>query len=403
MNSLESKELPHIVIDLGSDTIKCGFNCESVPRFEIPNVIGRYKKNTISLINSSDKCFCGDDALYNASTLDIKYPKIENNGKFDIEDDGLKDIESLFSYIFENKFNVNQESYNVFIIDSLYTPLKERDAIARILFEKFRLYNIHFEPQSIMSLYSTSKTSGIIVNSGEIETEIVPIYEGYIIPVGISSYPLGGRDLTKSFQKTYKNIFDINRVNNHVWMAKKIKEAFSELLPDKEAYSKLISQKDSDKKEFILPDGNIIEIGNERFTIPEIIFNPQLIDLDTKNLPELIFDSIKKCDISTRKELFNNIILVGGNTIINGFSDRFKNEFESIINSNQDQTASSEQKRSYKIHETKERKYSAWIGASGICSLSDFFDKWINRNTYFEKGEKVFEQNYLFNYEELTK
>lgn len=387
MTMIETKELPHIVIDLGSDTIKCGFNCENVPRFEIPNVIGHYKKNAISLINSSDKSFCGENALYNGSSLALHYPKSDNNGKFNIDANGIKDIESIFEYIFENKFNVNQESYNVFIIDSLFSPVKERGEIAKVLFETFRLYNIHFQPQEIMSLYSTSKTSGLIVNSGEIETCIVPIYQGYIIPVGINTSPLAGKTLTKKFENKYKNIFDINNVNNHFWMAKKIKECYAELLPD----SSQMNQ--AKNEEYTLPDGNKMEIGIERYQIPEIIFNPSIINIDSKNLPELIYDSINKCDISTRKELFNNIILVGGNTMIKGFTQRFKNEFEKL----------NTYQRSYKILDTKERKYSAWIGASGVCSLGDFFDKWINRNSYFDYGEKIFQQNYLFNYEAFEK
>lgn len=395
-----TQDLAHVVIDLGSDTIKCGYNNENVPQFEIPNVIGRYKKNSISIINNVNKCFCGEEAIYNSPSLTLKYPKSDNDGKFDINStEGLKDIESLFEYIFEKKFHINQESYNVFIIDSLFSPIKERGAIANILYEKFRLYNLHFEPQEIMALFSTSKTTGIIVNSGEMETTIVPAYEGYIIPPGIATCPLGGKTLTDKFLKFYKNIFDLNNVNNQKFMAKNIKEEFGELLPDRQSFENLIKNNKSDKKVFYLPDGNSINIGNERFEIPEIMFNPQMINIDSKNLPQLIYDSIQKCDISTRKGLFDNIIVVGGNTLINGFSNRFKNELENVININ-DKGA---KRRNYKIYETKERKYGAWIGASGICSLSDFFDKWVNRNIYFDFGEKIFEQNYLFNYDALVK
>ena len=52
-----------------------------------------------------------------------------------------------------------------------------------------------------MTLYSTSKTSGLIVNSGEISTEIVPIYEGFIISDCINSFPIGGYELTKKFME----------------------------------------------------------------------------------------------------------------------------------------------------------------------------------------------------------
>ena len=80
----------------------------------------------------------------------------------------------------------------------------------------------------------------------------------------------------------------------------------------------------------ILPDGNIVELGNEIYEIPESIFNPNILEIQTNNLPHTIINSINECDISARKELFNNIILGGGNTFIKGFEIRLKNEIENI-------------------------------------------------------------------------
>ena len=68
----------------------------------------------------------------------------------------------------------------------------------------------------------------------------------------------------------------------------------------------------------------IIDIGNEIYEIPESIFSPEILNIKSENLPQIIVDSINKCEISTRKELFNDIILGGGNTCIKGFDSRLK-------------------------------------------------------------------------------
>ena len=73
-----------------------------------------------------------------------------------------------------------------------------------------------------MSLYSTSKSSGLIINSGEMLTEIVPIYEGYIISDCINRFPAGGYDLTKKFMEKYKKDFEENNVCNKYYMGQKI-------------------------------------------------------------------------------------------------------------------------------------------------------------------------------------
>ena len=385
----KTKQLPHIIIDFGSHSIKCGFSTDPFPKFIIPNVVGKIKNKTFSPIKNYNEYYCGLDALYNSSSIDLSYPRIDNKGKIPTNEEGLKDLEGLFSYIFEEKIKINEYAYDIFIIDSIFTTSKERKAIAQILFEKFNIYHLHFEPQSIMTLFSTSKTSGLVVDSGEMITEIVPIIEGYIISQGIYNFPISGYELTKRFESVYKDIFDINKVSNHYWMAQKIKEEFSEILPNSNDFVEIISKKNENKKEYILPDGNIVELGNEIYEIPESIFNPNILEMETNNLPKTILDSINKCDISTRKELFNNIILGGGNTFIKGFDTRLKNEIEGI------------KKRNCGIISLKERKYSAWIGGSGISSLSNFSNKWITRNDYFEYGEKLFDCDYLFNYSGL--
>ena len=382
------KQSFNIIIDLGSHSIKCGFNFDPFPRFIIPNVVGKIKNRSFSPLKDYNEYFCGYDALHNSSVIDITYPKIENNGKFSSTEEGKKDIESIFSYIFEEKLK-SKDISSVFIIDSIFTSSKERETIAQILFEKFNIYQLHFEPQSIMTLYSTSKTSGLIVQSGEMSTEIVPIIEGYIISQGICNFPISGHQLTNKFGNVYKDIFDINNVNNQYWMAQKIKEKYAEILPSNKDFEELMKIKDVKKKEYILPDGNTVDLGNEIYEIPESIFNPNIIEIQSENLPQTIINSINKCDISTRKELFNNIVLGGGNTFIKGFETRLKIEIDEI------------KKRNCGIINLKERNYSAWIGASIISSLSNFNNKWISRSDYSKYEGKLFESDYLFNYSGL--
>lgn len=378
----------HIVIDFGSNLIKCGYSCESVPRFEIPNVVGKVKKNSLFVLRDYDNYYCGYDALYGGTSLDIKYPRLERNGIIDTSEEGLKDIRNLLQYIIEDKMKGSNQTNNVLIVDSLFTTAKERKAIAEILFEDLKIYQIHFEPQSLMTLYSTSKTSGLVVESGEMTTEIVPIIENYVITDAISSFPIAGREITKRLENEYKNLLNINNVNNHYWMSQKIKEKYSEIFENSDEYLNFINNKDFAKKEYILPDGNKFEIGKEVYEFPEAIFNPSLINFNCKNLPLTILDSINKCDISARKELYNNIILGGGNTLIKGLGKRLKNEIDK----------NSGKKNGCGIIEARERKYSAWIGASGLCSLNTFSDNWISKEDYHENGENIFEDNYLFNY-----
>lgn len=385
---ISDKKANIIIIDLGTNSIKFGFNTDLFPKYVIPNMIGRVKSNSFSPIKNYDNYYCGYDALYNSSSLDLSYPLLDNNGKFFPKVEYIKDFEKIFYYIFREKLQIEEMNYNVLLIDSIFTSLKEQEIIVQILFEKFKIYNLHFEPQSVMSLYSTSKSSGLMINSGEMLTEIVPIYEGYIISDCINRFPVGGYDLTKKFMEKYNKDFEENNVCNKYYMGQKIKEKFSQIFPSRKDYEDTINKNETNKQEYYLPDGNTIEISNEIYEIPELIFNPELLNIQGQNLPEIIVDTINKCEISTRKELFNNIILGGGNTCIRGFDQRLKNEINNL------------KKKNCGIIALEEREYSAWIGASRISTWGSFDTQWIMRSEYFNRG--LDENDYLFNYSGLN-
>ena len=389
MDLSELKNVTNIIIDLGTNSVKFGFSSDLFPKYVIPNMLGRVKPDYFSPIKNYDNFYCGYDALYNSSSLDLSYPLLDNNGKFSSKEEYQKDYEKLFHYIFKEKLQIEEVNYNILIIDSIFTSTKEHETIAQILFEKFKIFNLHFEPQSIMSLYSTSKSSGLIVNSGEISTEIVPIYEGYIISNCINKFMIGGYHLTQKFMEKYKNEFEMYNVCNKYYMGQKIKEKYSQIFPTRKEYEDIMNKNDINKLQYNLPDGNVIELGKEIYEIPELIFNPNdSFNFQTQNLPEIIIDTINKCEISTRKELYNNIILGGGNTCIKGFEQRLKTEINNI------------RKKNCGIISLEERGYSAWIGASRISTWGSFETQWITRTDFFNKG--LIENDYLFNFSGLN-
>lgn len=63
-------------------------------------------------------------------------------------------------------------------------------------------------------------------------------------------------------------------------------------------------------KSYELPDGQVITIENERFRAPEVLFQPSVVGLMSGGLHVTAFNSIMKCDVDVRKDLYGNIILV---------------------------------------------------------------------------------------------
>jgi actin len=370
----------HIVIDTGSSSCKAGFNGENAPRVVIPTVIGVPKGP--NLIEEPNKFYIGKDAVNNSNYLKLDYP-IKNGIITDFDA-----MERLWSHLFYNELKIKPEAHNVFLTEGLLTSNSDREKIAEIMFEKFSVFNIHMEPQPVMTLFATSKSSGIIIESGESMTHIVPVYESYIIPQGVRTNNTAGAKMTQELFGFIKHNLAKYNIGNPLNMTKRIKEKFMELKLESfnyfTEYNRILSNNIADQS-FKLPDGNLIPIGDERFLAPEILFNP--IE-DTKSLQEDLYSSIQNIDIHIRKDMFNNIILGGGNTMIKNFPERLKREIFNISKQDDDSFI--------KINAQPERLYSAWIGASVVCSIGNFQNMWISKNDFEEIGHNIIHKKYIF-------
>ena len=80
-----------------------------------------------------------------------------------------------------------------------------------------------------------------------------------------------------------------------------------------------------------LPDGQVITIGNERFRCPEALFQPSFLGMESAGIHETTYNSIMKCDVDIRKDLYGNTVLSGGSTMFPGIADRMQRELTGKI------------------------------------------------------------------------
>jgi actin len=110
-----------------------------------------------------------------------------------------------------------------------------------------------------------------------------------------------------------------------------------------------------------------------------VLFKPSLLGKESKGIDESLYETIMKCDIDLRKDLFNNIVLSGGTTMYRGIGERLTEEIKRL----------SPQNIPVRVIAPPERKYSVWIGGSILSSLNTFQDMWITRLDYDECGPEV--------------
>lgn len=67
--------------------------------------------------------------------------------------------------------------------------------------------------------------------------------------------------------------------------------------------------------DYVLPDGNVLKLGAERWECCESLFRPQNIGQESFGVSRDVFDTIMACDLELRKDLFSNVLLAGGVTL----------------------------------------------------------------------------------------
>ena len=74
-------------------------------------------------------------------------------------------------------------------------------SLSKVMFETFNVPALHVSIQALLSLYASGRCSGVVLDSGDGVSHIVPIYEGYCMPHNIARSNLAGRDVTNYLTK----------------------------------------------------------------------------------------------------------------------------------------------------------------------------------------------------------
>ncbi|AAW40772.1 actin ii (centractin-like protein), putative [Cryptococcus deneoformans JEC21] len=359
-----------VVIDNGSGNIKAGFAGEEQPSCYIPSFVGRPKHPRVMAGAIQDNLFIGRRAQEFRGLLKIKYP-MEHGVVMDWDD-----MERIWGWVYGEGLKALSEEHPVLLTEAPLNPRQNRDIAAQIFFETFNVPAFFTSVQAVLSLYSSGRTTGIVLDSGDGVTHAVPVFEGFSMPHAVRRIDLAGRDITDHLQLLLRKAGHNLHTSAEKEVVRTIKEKTCYLALNP---AKVEKDQGGAWEEFKLPDGKVIQLGTERFLAPEILFNPELVGQEYPGVHQVIVDSINRTDLDLRKSLFSNIVLSGGSTLCTGFGDRLLNEVKKL--------AVKDVK--LKIYAPPERKYSTWIGGSILAGLSTFKKMWVSADEYKEDPDII--------------
>ena len=252
----------YILIDNGTSSMKVGLSTAYSP-FIIPTCIGYPKYRQMMGYFDMSKYFTdkeiriGSSALYNRAVLKITYPiekGIVNN---------WDDLEKIYNHIFTEELRVAPEEHNIMLTESSLNPKENREKFAQIFFETYNVPGLYIANQAILALNSTGRSTGIVIDSGDSSTQIVPIYSNYCLSHAIDKLYFGGNDLTEYLFRLLHEINYRFNTSSEKEIIKSIKEKACYVA---ENYEK--EKQNIEYYRYELPDGTYVCLKEHRIECP---------------------------------------------------------------------------------------------------------------------------------------
>mgnify|MGYP004448473773 CR=1 FL=1 len=424
-----------VVIDNGTGFTKMGYAGNLDPDFVIPTAIADLaNKSTLSVSTKND------EYNYYIGEKGIEISKTSKNHKLTYPmQDGIIDnwdlMEKFWHQSIYQYLKCDPQEHVFVLTEPPMNPPENRESIAEIYFETFNVPGIYIGVQAVFALIGCNKTyedeggesmdkeqkeavkslTGVVVDSGDGVTHVVPICDGFVVGTSIKHIPIAGRKITKFIEQMIRERGEKINTEDLYYAAMDIKEKYGYLAKDLiEEFAKYDEKKTDDKGKFAQSRkfkkyagvGKIsgkpfsINVGYELFLGPEAFFSPEIIDKNWKaSLDETIDLTIQQCPIDYRRKLYSDIVFSGGSTSFKNLDKRLNVNLQQRVDNRLKKYESEGHKPKpikVKVTSSMAQKHVVWLGGSSFSSTNNFKSIVHTRDEYFEKGPSCCRFNAVF-------
>jgi len=376
-----------IVCDNGTGFVKCGYAGANFPTAIFPSLVGRpilrYEQKIDDVVLKD--VMVGDEAAKIRAMLEISYPV----------DNGIvrnwEDMEHVWNYTFFEKMKINPKECKIMLTEPPMNPKQNRETMVQKIFEKYQFEGAYVAIQAVLTLYAQGLLTGVVVDSGDGVTHIVPVYEGFALPHLTKRLDIAGRDVTKYLIKLLLlRGYAFNRTADFETV-REIKEKVCYVGYDLELEKQLALETTVLVQSYTLPDGRVIKVGAERFEAPEALFQPRLVDVQQSGIAEMLFNTIQAADIDTRSDFYKHIVLSGGSSMYPGLPSRLEKDVKALyLQKVLKNDTSKLSKFKIRIEDPPRRKHMVFLGGAVLAEImKDKPHFWMTREEYQEQGVRI--------------
>ena len=253
----DTEDVAALVLNLESGSMYAGFSGIDAPRAVFPTIVGRPRRQGIYGINKD--AFVGEEVFSKRGALIIK--KIAKRGLIT----EWKDWEKLIHHTFYNELKVKPEEHPVLLSFSPNSPQEEKQKVLKTIFETFKVQKASLVNKAELALMGAGGITGTVLSIEEGVIYAVSLIERKAIQESTMTAEVGGSELTEYLLNILVqkgNSFTTYAEKNAV---KDIKYELGYVAIDYEAEIKAGETSSSLEKSYVLPDGQVITLGNERF------------------------------------------------------------------------------------------------------------------------------------------
>lgn len=429
-----------VVIDNGTGFTKMGYAGNLDPDFVFPTAIADLaKKSSLSVSTKNDEYnyYIGDEAVRIAA-------ESQNHTLFYPMQKGIVEnwdmMEKYWHQSIYNYLKCDPQEHYFVLTEPPMNPPENRENVAEIFFETFNVPGLYIGVQAVFALMGCNSTfdqnssteldglisedqrkaiselTGVVVDSGDGVTHVVPICDGYVLGSNIKHIPIAGRSITKFMEQMIRERAEPIKTEDLYLATMDLKEKHGYVADDLlEEYAKFDTKQENEEtkkpkqsKSFkkFKGTGKIsgqeynIRVGYELFLGPESFFSPEIIDKNWKmSLDETIDNTIQQCPIDYRRKLYSNIVMSGGSTQFKNFDKRLMKSLQVRVDDRLKKNATEDFKPkpiNVCVTNNLAQKHVVWLGGSTLASSKDFGRIVHTREEYLEKGPTCCRYNAVF-------